>query len=496
MAARYVGSGGADELRSVVAGLCRMPSGLVDVHLVDDIPRLPNGKPDLCALAGPAASDPVPQPDPSPSAPGSAAQPWAGSVTALYARLLDRPDACPDDSFVALGGDSLSYVEMSVQLESLLGSLPDDWHVQPAASLEARQGSSRSRLWSRLDLTVLLRAVAIVLVVGSHANVFMVMGGAHVLLGVAGYNVARFTLALPERRERVRHLAGSVGRIVVPSVAWIALVTVLAAGYGWPNLLLSNWWLGPDRWTDAWQFWYVEALVLILVATLALVAVPRLNVWERREPFLVAVAVVAGALALRFELIPLGSGSDRIHSPAYVAFAFAVGWAAAQAKTFAQRLVVSALVLVSVPGFFVDDRQRDLVVVGGLLLLVWVQQVWVPRSLVRLLGALAGASLWIYLTHWQVYPYLEFRLPLAALGLSLLVGVAMWALAQRVGGCARLLSEPTPNLEGWQRQRTWRNAAGGLTGRASRTTSSAASDAASATRRTSSTPMGRSGALS
>ena len=54
-------------------------------------------------------------------------------MRALYAELLDRPDATLDDSFVSLRGDSLSYVEASVRLEGLLGTLPESWHVRPVA---------------------------------------------------------------------------------------------------------------------------------------------------------------------------------------------------------------------------------------------------------------------------------------------------------------------------------------------------------------------------
>ena len=42
----------------------------------------------------------------------------------MYATLLGRPDASDDHSFVDLGGDSLSFVEVSVRLERRLGRLP------------------------------------------------------------------------------------------------------------------------------------------------------------------------------------------------------------------------------------------------------------------------------------------------------------------------------------------------------------------------------------
>jgi hypothetical protein len=91
-------------------------------------------------------------------------------------------------------------------------------------------------------------------------------------------------------------------------------------------------------------------------------------------------------------------------------------------------VLVSLAVLVSVPGFFGDPR-RDGVVVAGLLLLVWLHAVRVPAVVVRVAGVLASASLYIYLAHWQIYPHLEDRVPLAATVLSLLGGIAFWQVA-------------------------------------------------------------------
>ena len=77
------------------------------------------------------------------------------------------------------------------------------------------------------------------------------------------------------------------------------------------------------------------------------------------------------------------------------------------------------------PGFF-GDPAREAVVVVGVLLLIWVPRIPVARLLVPVIGALAGASMFIYLTHWQVYPPLEDEFPAVATLLSLAVGVVVW----------------------------------------------------------------------
>ena len=61
-------------------------------------------------------------------------------------RCVDRDVVRDEDSFVSLEGDSLSYVEMSIRVEEVLGHLPPSWHVTPIGELEARQRLGRPAL--------------------------------------------------------------------------------------------------------------------------------------------------------------------------------------------------------------------------------------------------------------------------------------------------------------------------------------------------------------
>src|SRR5690606_37271514 len=70
---------------------------------------------------------------------------------AVYATILGRHDVGAADTFVSLGGDSLSYVECSIQIERILGHLPTDWHLRPIGELV--EVSGRRRL-ARVDTTV------------------------------------------------------------------------------------------------------------------------------------------------------------------------------------------------------------------------------------------------------------------------------------------------------------------------------------------------------
>ncbi|MDP3892824.1 AMP-binding protein [Nocardioides sp.] len=407
-----------------------LPPGALRILVLEELPRLASGKPDyrvIVALPDPGPAEPAPVPTGS----------GTNDLCRLYAELLGREQVTEEDSFVSLRGDSLSYVEMSVRLEELLGHLPAGWHLTPIRDL-APATRRRGRWLRSIETNVLLRTVAIVAIVGSHGNLFVLLGGAHLLLAIAGFNYARFQLTGAPRGERLRKQAGSIARIVVPSVLWIGGVALLTGAYPWRTALLLNGATGPLEWTEpAWHFWFIEALVALLLLGLVLSALPWWDRLERRWPFWLPVALSVVALLSRYEIVVL-RGGDVIHRAHILLWLFALGWAIARASSPWHRLLLSALVVVTVPGFF-EDPAREAVVIAGMLLLTWVPQVRIPAVLTRVVATLASASLYIYLAHWQVYPHLEDDYPLLAVTLSLLAGVLVAELVSRSSARLSLL---------------------------------------------------------
>ncbi|WP_455359098.1 AMP-binding protein [Streptomyces sp. SYSU K21746] len=427
-------AGGADgveaaHVRRLVTGECGLPARAVRVCVVAELPRLATGKPDYRAVRelARAAAGPGGRPAATVTPEGPV------DLCRLYAEILDRDDVTEDSSFTGLGGDSLSYVEMSLRLEAALGRLPDHWHTLPIRDIrELRRpgGPAADRTGVRgrrrsLETSVALRAVAIVLIVGSHIHLFMVKGGAHILLGVAGYNFARFHLTSADRRERLRNTARSVARIAVPSMAWLALMFLVTDDYRLTHVLLLTSLLGEHD-----GFWFIEALLYMLVVAATVLAVPLLDRTERRFPFAFPSALMALGLIGRYDLFGLDA---RGHVPLAVTvfWLFAMGWAAAKAVTVRRRLLVTAAALATVPGFF-GQPAREAVIVAGLMLLVWVRSVPSLASVNRVAGVLASSSLYIYVTHWQVFPRLEDQFAVVAFLASLLVGIAYAVVVARV----------------------------------------------------------------
>ncbi|MFC8275448.1 AMP-binding protein [Streptomyces sp. NPDC057271] len=400
-------------IRRRVVDECGLPARAVDVHLLPELPRLPTGKPDYRAVRELGRPADVPLPG-------------GGGTTddlcSLYARILDRPDVTPDSSFVSLGGDSLSYVEMSVHLEQRLGHLPHSWHTTPIRELR-RPAAEPGRSWRRsVETSVVLRAIAILCVVGSHIRLFELRGGAHLLLAVAGFNFARFLLTSAERRERMRRTARSIARIALPTMAWTAFALLVSDDYDLSNLLLVHNALWPEVMGTGIHLWFVEALVYILLALMALLAVPAVHSLERRFPYGLPAALAGIGLLTRYELVGLPARAQ-ITDAVTVFWLFALGWAAAQSRTIPQRLLVTVAALATVPGFFPGEPRRELFVMAGFVVLVWLPTLPSTHRVNQLAGLLAGSSLAIYLTHWQIYPIFDGVSKHLALVVSLAFGI-------------------------------------------------------------------------
>ncbi len=398
---------GSAAARGLATSHCGVPAHAVRVAVVAQPPVTATGKTDYVALGELAELAELEEA----TRDGAAT---TGSVRADFVRVLGRADVGDDDSFVDLGGDSLSYVELATRLaDHFPAGLPTGWHTRTVGELEHLRADAAAvevpprRRRVRLDTTVALRALAILFVVASHVDLVALEGGAHLLLALAGFNFARFQLsAAGDARTRLRHGLSGLAQLVVPSVLWVGGVALLLGSYDLTTALFVRELVNGTEWDDQWQLWFLESLVWITAAALALTCVPALHRLERRTPFRFALVVLAVTALARFAEVGLRAGPTQRYTTLVVAFFFVLGWAAARATTTRQRLLVTGLAAALTIGFF-GQAHREVIVLGGFLLMLWVPHVRLPQWLARAAGVLAGASLYVYLTHWQVYPALE-----------------------------------------------------------------------------------------
>ena len=312
-------------------------------------------------------------------------------------------------------------------MSQLLDDLPHDWAQLSAHQLAATAPAHRTPhdRWAAVETSVILRAVAILLIVGTHANLLSVMGGAHVLLAVVGFNLARFQLSRRPRTERRRGLLQAARHVAVPSAIWIAATGLATGMYDTSTALMLNGVLGSDTWDVRWQFWFLEAVVWTMLAASLAVSVPALDRLERTHRFGVATTVLLVALVTRYALVGVEAGPSERYALPMVLWCVALGWMAARAETVRQRTIVSVAAMIACWGYF-DDPFREGLVAAGVCALVWIPHLRVPAVLVPGLSVLAASSLFVYLTHWQVYPHLEVDHPLWATVASFAVGIGVW----------------------------------------------------------------------
>jgi acyl-CoA synthetase (AMP-forming)/AMP-acid ligase II len=448
-----VAAGAGAEVTQMLTQRHGIPASGVVVLDGLEAPRLPTGKPDYRGMAeligAHRALATETETDPVPCSSTRSAEDRTEAVVALYRSLLSAPRADATTSFVDLGGDSLSYVEVSVRLEALLQTLPDGWHLLPPDELAASEPASRrpGRRLHTVDTTVLVRALAILLILANHTHLSFVPGGAHTLLALVGYNLARFQLTSRPRHERVRGIVRSIARVVLPSAAWIGVVALVAGTYDWRNVLMLNQVLGDwAQWSDHWHYWFVEAVTSLLLGTALLMAIPAVDRWERRWPFAFPVALVGLGLLTRYAVLVPDAGPYRGANAYVLIWLFATGWAAARASTTWQRVLVSAIPVLTVPGFWPSMPGREVTIIVGLLALIWFPTARVPGFVGRAASQVATASLFVYLTHFVVYPRIMGTSSVLAMACCLVVGIAYCRLWTWLEATARRGLRSRPGL--------------------------------------------------
>ena len=424
--------GATGDLHAILHQAFGLPARAVKIVELVELPRLANGKLNRMALKERARE--LDAADAEPEAPDATHEDATSAVRELYARALGRPAVADGDSFSSLGGDSLTYVEVTLGLEEILGRLPGGWATLSVAELGAIGPARAERVpawwaplsrWRTIETSVALRAVAILLVVATHIGMLGAAGGAHVLIAVAGYNFARFRLTAAARGDRVRSQLRATARIALPAMAWVAAVMLLTGEYELRHLLLVNALVRDELWGN---LWFIELLVYIGLAMAAFIAIPTVDRAERSRPFAVALGVVGIGLLFRFEIV-----SFPIPYTMPVLWLFALGWAASRAERAWQRALVLAIALAAVPGYF-ESLERTAIILAGVTILVCVPRVVVPGAVARAVAVLAAASLYIYLVHWEVWPLFQGWYGLPSLAASLAAGIGLWMGASRVPG--------------------------------------------------------------
>jgi amino acid adenylation domain-containing protein len=453
----------ATDLATFVSG--RLPAYMVPELFVPlrAMPLLPNGKIDRAALRARAAAETTGRPAPSLSPPTVAEQ----LLIDAWQRVLGRPDIGPDDSLVSLGGDSLSFVNLYLATEGALGAVPDGWQVMTIRQLCA-SGARPDAFWRMTDSSMVTRSIAILIVVAAHLKLIPYIAGATTALFlVTGYLFGGLQFTTAFARRSVAPMVRMMANLMVPVLLFSLLL------YGWKTLdgrspsitvltLTGNFfdYRNDDTGGREFYLWYVHCMVqilyIVLLATwLALrYGAPTLSPW-RFAAWMFGIGVVLrfglpviflpGFLSEGAPLLSIWSYLPTTHFPT-VMLGVLIALAANERS---KRLLAPILVAYAIAQLQFFPGWGGLYTLGFGLLLLFARRIPLPRTLSSVLLPISGASLFIYLTHFQFYALLMragIKQPAIHVLVAVLMGIMLWRLyswlaAQLLGRLRRYIAE-------------------------------------------------------
>lgn len=360
----------------------------------------------------------------------------SAGVLGLFEVMFERSDIGPEDSFRGLGGDSLNYVQMSIALERELGVLPSDWEKRSIAELQSVRPLARGFL-SDLETNILLRAIAILAVVATHAGIFWLGGGTLLLFLLIGYNLARFKFDALSHGKILGPLLDYTKVLLVPYFIMSAVYMVYKREFS-PDILLLYTNVTRLNPSLLFPFWFVQVLVQCLFITGLLFAPRSMRRSARRNPWAFAFVMALVFAGIRFAAPYLW---DTTHLLDLVPQRFmAILWLGCCCY-FANTTVRRFMALILGVGFaFLDlgwGVGRVAWIAGGTTAVLFIPKIRVPELMRRAVQVVASATFYIFVLN-GVFIYalgriLGYDSVLAVFSLGLFGSLAGWWVIEEWG---------------------------------------------------------------
>lgn len=431
------GKGEADVIGRELGQALGLPAALFDVAFVGDLPRLASGKIDYRAILRAAEAR---------RAVASAAAQEEG-IAQAYSQLLGRADVSPEDSFVTLEGDSLSYVAAASELERRLGYVPEGWENLTVAEIDAlTPRPARGGATKPCDSEMLLRAVAITGVVANHATTgteWHFGGGADVLMLLVGFSLARFNFARLTGGQSFDVLLAVFRRIILPYclILW-------AYGLFYRDLSASSFLL-VSNFEGRFQslltpYWFMEALLQCMILIALLFSLRTVRSVAATDPLRFGLWFLGGAVALKILAFRgFQHGHLQNMTPDAVLPLIACGWVLFFARTRARKRVAGAAVLgfaalhTAAPALGGWDYEavgqfRLPWLLAAIAALLYVPRIPLPMAIARLVTIVSAASFTIYLVHVLPVHVLKYELGMEDGPLIVLIAMGMGILVHRM----------------------------------------------------------------
>lgn len=350
-------------------------------------------------------------------------------VQSLFEHEFPGQSVESTDTFETLGGDSLHYIQFSLAYERSFGQLPDAWEKLSVTQLQQVAKADTRSTWRRLEMPTLTRAFFMICIVALHTEAFVYSanwGAAYFLVILAGYSVARFQLPEIIRSGSTRTLWGTIRFVAVPTILVDVAIELATRRFELPSLLLVSNFMDPAT-IKGYTFYFIEFYVQLLVFAALLFSFARVRKAFQDRPMLSSLALLAAAVLIDRSIEAVWNGDYNFHrTPWHYGWCFAMGMVIAASKDLKARLFTLALAVAFVLTIW-SFTSAAYYVAGGVAAVLFIRSVPVPAPVKVLIGEIAGASMFIYLSHYQIIRIVEVVFgeprPWIALVLSIISGI-------------------------------------------------------------------------
>lgn len=337
---------------------------------------------------------------------GKLAEPKVGNVLEFFQHFFPGSRIDADASFESLGGDSLGYIQFSMGFEDRFGPLPTGWESMSAAQLQRSIANKPARSFLRLESATLTRAFFMICIVALHVDAFIYSnnwGAAYFLFMLAGYSFMRFQWPEISRTGEVMTIFSTVLRIAAPTMLTVIAMQLWAHEMELkPILLISN--LFDPRQYHVCYFYFAEIYIQLLLLVAILFSSSAVRGAFKKSPLISCIVLLACSMLLSYLAELLWDTNYIYHrTPIWYVWTVACGMLIASAATrdLQTRLMTMVIVTIAVlmhHGF----TSASGYICGGCALLLFWPEISVPALVKRLIAEVAGASMFMYLSHYQV----------------------------------------------------------------------------------------------
>jgi Acyl-CoA synthetases (AMP-forming)/AMP-acid ligases II len=419
-----------DEVAQLLSKQLSLPSTSIRVSHYSNAPTLSSGKFDYQTILRDAKAI---------SAQDNARRPER--LTTLFEHTFPDQKVSPADTFISLGGDSLTYVRLSLELEEKLGFLPAGWEETPIDELEALASAPKApkRWWDlrNMESEIIIRATAIVAVVINHASSLTVGGGAHVLLMLSGYNFSKYQRSHLTHGEGWATLWSFTKRIIAPYYAILISYFLLTEKFDLSSLLLvSNFFGRSGNFLE--PYWFLEVLFQITFLFITISSIAPVRRAIARDPWIFGLIMLSVALITKLATFSIFHHHGlQNRTPDAVFYLFAFGWCLHQAQSSARKilltLLASGILVLDLAGpialwdrfAYPADVSHALWLAVSTGLLLWAPQLSVPNWAHGVIAMIAAASFYIYLTHGVPVHFLIYGMGWNSLAITLPISIAV-----------------------------------------------------------------------